>query len=35
MYEEKLIDILRPFIRDQDEIPDPDLVAEMIAKQAE
>ncbi|CDW72503.1 serine threonine family 2c [Stylonychia lemnae] len=35
MYDVKIVDIVRPFIRDQDELADPELVAELIATQAE
>ena len=35
MYDVKVIDIIRPFIRDNDELVDPELVAELIATQAE
>lgn len=31
----KIIDLVRPFIRDTNDILDPALVAEMIAKEAE
>jgi len=31
MYDVKVIDIIRPFIRDNDELADPELVAELIA----
>jgi hypothetical protein len=35
MYDVKVIDIVRPFIRDSDELADPELVAELIATSAE
>lgn len=35
LFDVKIMDIVKPFIRDQDEIADPDLVAELIAKEAE
>lgn len=35
LYDVKVIDLVRPFIRDADEIADPELVAEMIATEAE
>lgn len=35
LFSPKIIDLLRPFIRDRDEIQDPELVAEIIAKEAE
>lgn len=35
MYDIKIIDVIRPFVRNSNTIPDPDLVAELIAKAAE
>lgn len=35
LFNVKIIDLVRPFIRDRDDILDPQLVAEMIAKEAE
>jgi hypothetical protein len=35
LYDIKIIELLRPFIRDRDDILDPQLVAELIAKEAE
>lgn len=35
LYDVKVIDLIRPFIRDTDELADPELVAEMIATEAE
>ena len=35
MFEMKVVDLIRPFLRDQDDILDPDLVAEVIATEAE
>lgn len=35
LFNVKIIDMVRPFIRDRDDILDPQLVAEMIAKEAE
>lgn len=35
LFDVKIIDLVRPFIRDQDEILDPQLVSELIAKEAE
>jgi hypothetical protein len=32
MYDIKIIDIVRPFIRDVDKIVDPEIIAELIAK---
>ncbi len=32
MYDIKIIDIVRPFIRDADRLADPEIVAELIAK---
>lgn len=31
LYDVKIIDLIRPFIRDQDMLVDPELVAEVIA----
>jgi serine/threonine protein phosphatase PrpC len=31
MYDVKIIDLLRPFLRDTDDLLDPELVAELIA----
>ena len=35
LYDVKIIELLRPFVRERDEILDPSLVAEIIAKEAE
>mmetsp|Transcript_32732 Transcript_32732/g.31964 ORF Transcript_32732/g.31964 Transcript_32732/m.31964 type:complete len:134 (+) Transcript_32732:45-446(+) len=35
VYDERVVEVLRPFIRDTDTLLDPQLVAEMIAKTAE
>jgi protein phosphatase PTC7 len=35
LFNVKIIDMVKPFVRDRDEILDPQLVAEMIAKEAE
>lgn len=35
LFDVKIIELVRPFIRDRDDILDPTLVAEMIAKEAE
>jgi serine/threonine protein phosphatase PrpC len=35
MYDVKIIDLLRPFLRDTDDLLDPELIAELIANQAE
>lgn len=35
LYDMKVIELIRPFIRDNDELADPELVAEMIATEAE
>lgn len=35
LFNVKIIEMVRPFVRDRDEILDPQLVAEMIAKEAE
>ena len=35
LYDIKIIELLRPFIRERDELLDPGLVAEIIAKEAE
>lgn len=35
LFDIKIIELVRPFIRDRDDILDPTLVAEMIAKEAE
>jgi protein phosphatase PTC7 len=35
LYDIKIIELLRPFLRDRDQILDPTLVAELIAKEAE
>ena len=35
LFDIKIIDMIRPFLRDQDEIVDPELVAEVIATEAE
>lgn len=35
LYDIKIIELMRPFLRDRDDIIDPSLVAEIIAKEAE
>lgn len=35
LFDVKIIELMRPFIRDRDHILDPALVAEIIAKEAE
>ena len=35
LYDVKIIDLIRPFIRDTDDLLDPELVAEVIAQEAE
>jgi serine/threonine protein phosphatase PrpC len=35
LFDVKVIDLVRPFIRDHDTIVDPELVAEVIATEAE
>ena len=35
LFSVKIIELIRPFIRDRDDILDPTLVAEVIAKEAE
>lgn len=35
LYDIKIIELMRPFVRDRDQILDPTLVAELIAKEAE
>ena len=35
LYDIKIIELLRPFIRERDELLDPGLVVEIIAKEAE
>ena len=35
MFEVKILDLIRPFIRDTDDILDPELVSEIIALEAE
>ena len=35
LFNVKIIELVRPFIRDRDDLLDPALVAEMIAKEAE
>lgn len=35
MYDHQITDIINPFIKDKDEILDTELVAQLIAKQAE
>ena len=35
MFDQRLIELMRPFIRDRDDILDMDLVAEVIANEAE
>ena len=35
LFDVKIIELLRPFVRERDDILDPGLVAEIIAKEAE
>ncbi len=35
LYDVKIIDLIRPFIRDADTLADPELVAEVVALEAE
>lgn len=35
LFDVKVIDLVRPFLRDADELADPELVAEVIASEAE
>ncbi len=35
LFDIKVVDLIRPFIRDHDTISDPELVAEVIATEAE
>jgi len=35
MYTLKIIDMVRPFLRDRNDILDPQLIAEVICKEAE
>ena len=35
LFDVKVIELIRPFIRDSDDLADPELVAEVIASQAE
>ncbi len=35
MFDMKIVDLIRPFLRDTDDIADPELVAEVIATEAE
>ena len=35
LFDIKIIELLRPFVRERDDILDPALVAELIAKEAE
>jgi serine/threonine protein phosphatase PrpC len=35
LFDVKVIDLVRPFIRDTDTLDDPELVAEVIASEAE
>lgn len=35
LFNVKIIDLIRPFLRDRDDLLDPQIVAEMIAKEAE
>jgi serine/threonine protein phosphatase PrpC len=35
LFDVKVIDLVRPFIRDTDTLADPELVAEVIASEAE
>ena len=35
LFNVKIIDLIRPFLSDRDDLLDPQIVAEMIAKEAE
>lgn len=35
LFDIKIIELLRPFLRDRDDLLDPELVAEVIAQEAE
>ena len=35
LYDVKIIELIKPFIRSRDDILDPGLVAEILAKEAE
>lgn len=35
LFDVKVIDLIRPFIRDTDDLADPELIAEVIATEAE
>ncbi len=35
LFDIKVIELIRPFIRDLDDISDPELVAEVVASEAE
>ena len=35
LFDIKVIELIRPFIRDVDDIQDPELVAEVVASEAE
>jgi serine/threonine protein phosphatase PrpC len=35
LYDVKIIELIRPFLRDSDDILDPELVAEVVAVEAE
>jgi hypothetical protein len=35
LYDVKIIELIRPFLRDTDDILDPELVAEVVAVEAE
>jgi serine/threonine protein phosphatase PrpC len=35
LFDIKVIELIRPFIRDADDIKDPELVAEVVASEAE
>jgi serine/threonine protein phosphatase PrpC len=35
MFDMKIVDLIRPFLRDTDDLADPELVAEVIATEAE
>lgn len=35
LFDIKIIDLVRPFLRDVDQVADPELIAEVIASEAE
>lgn len=35
LFDIKIIDLIRPFLRDRDDLQDPQLIAEIIAQEAE